>query len=75
MKNNFWKGLAEFGKNILAHVNISYDGATGGLHIDIIPADQKSADPQAAIGGKPVIELLPDETQGESESGVVEAES
>ena len=34
---NFWQTLAELGKNILAHVNISYNGAEGVIHIDIIP--------------------------------------
>lgn len=39
---NFWQSVATIGKNILAHVNISYDGAKGSLHIDIIPAEQQA---------------------------------
>ena len=27
----------------MAHVNISYDGANGALHIDIVPADSRKA--------------------------------
>ena len=39
---SIWQNLAAFGKNILAHVNISYDGAKGSLHIEIVPAEPKS---------------------------------
>lgn len=38
-KGLFWQNITSVGKNILAHVNINYDGARGSLHIDIIPAD------------------------------------
>lgn len=34
-KDNIWRALCDFGKNILAHVNINYEGAQGKLHIDI----------------------------------------
>lgn len=39
---NFWQSVATIGKNILAHVNISYDGAKGSLHIDIIPTEPQT---------------------------------
>ena len=35
-KQSVWQNLAAIGKSILAHVSISYDGAKGSLHIDII---------------------------------------
>ena len=38
-KQSVWQNLTAFGKSILAHVNINFDGATGSLHIDIIPTD------------------------------------
>lgn len=34
---NFWQALVELGKNILSHVNISYNGDEGVIHIDIVP--------------------------------------
>ena len=39
---NFWQSLVAIGKNILAHVNISYDGSSGSVRIDIIPADAQN---------------------------------
>lgn len=41
-KQNIWQNLAEFGKTILAHVNINYDGSTGAIHIDILPTEFQS---------------------------------
>lgn len=45
MKNNssgnstLWENLSILVQNILAHVSITYDGASRSLHIDIIPTD------------------------------------
>ena len=52
---------------MLARVNFSYDGATGGLRIDIVLAEQKNTEPQMqkVLGEKPVIEFLPNEPQDE----------
>lgn len=36
---NFWQTVVSIGKSILAHVKINYNGATGAIRIDIIPAD------------------------------------
>lgn len=38
-KQSFWQNVAEFGKTILAHVNINYDGSTGAIRIDILPTE------------------------------------
>lgn len=34
--NIFWQGLAEFAKSILACVDVTYTGAEGSMHIDIV---------------------------------------
>lgn len=39
--SSFWKNIATLGQNILAHVNITYDGSKGSLHIDIVPMDDQ----------------------------------
>ena len=46
--DGFWRGLADFGRNILAHVNISYDGAKGSLHIDIVPTETQALDNESS---------------------------
>lgn len=68
-KNNFWKGLAEVGKNILAHVNITYDGVQGSIHIDIVPTEQQRLTPesQKVISQPAAQELLPGSAQEEQE--------
>lgn len=38
-KQNVWQNIIAIGKNILAHVNINYDGSTGAIRIDIIPTE------------------------------------
>ena len=40
-KQNIWQNLAVIGKNILAHVNITFDGAKGSIRIDIVPTDSR----------------------------------
>lgn len=49
---NFWQTLTELRKNILAHVNISYNGAEGVIHIDIIPVKNN----EIVVDDKVVIE-------------------
>ncbi len=38
-KQTFWQNVVEFGKTVLAHVNINYDGSTGAIRIDILPTE------------------------------------
>lgn len=58
-----WQNLITFGKSILAHVSIGYDGSKGSFHIDIIPADPTEviADcEQTSTGQTADIKALPD---------------
>lgn len=71
-KQSVWQNLAAIGKSILAHVIINYDGATGSLHIDIIPTDPAAviADcKQMTIEQLADIKALPDGTPAGSQSG------
>ena len=38
-KSSFLDTLSNWAQNFLAHVNISYNGATQSLHIDIVPTE------------------------------------
>ena len=61
---NFWQTLASIGKSILAHVNFNYDGATGSIHIDIIPADPQEViveEQQKAIEQTADVKALPEQ--------------
>lgn len=69
-KQSVWQNLAAIGKSILAHVSISYDGAKGSLHIDIIPANPAEviADcSQASIEQSAEIKALPDGVEAGAE--------
>lgn len=69
-KQSVWQNLAAIGKSILAHVIINYDGATGSLHIDIIPTDPAAviADcKQMTIEQSADIKALPDGTPASSQ--------
>ncbi len=71
-KQSVWQNLAAIGKSILAHVIINYDGATGSLHIDIIPTDPAAviADcKQMTIEQPTDIKALPDGTPAGSQNG------
>lgn len=60
---SFWQNIATIGKNILAHVNFSFNGADGSIHIDIIPTDPKEIfveEVRQAIGQVPEAETLPE---------------
>ena len=64
-KQNFWQTFASIGKSILAHVNLNYDGATGTIHIDIIPADPREViveEQQKAIEQTADVKALPEQT-------------
>ena len=41
---NIWETLSILVQNLLAHVNITFDGATRSLHIDIVPTDNRVVD-------------------------------
>lgn len=73
-KQSLWQNLAVLGKNILAHVNISYDGAKGALQINIIPVSPAEAIAdcnQSSIGQSADIKALPDDVEaGTKDSGV-----
>ena len=39
--NSFWDNLSIIAQSILAHVNVSFDGSTKTLRIDIRPAENR----------------------------------
>jgi len=70
---NFWKSLAKAGKSLLAHVNITFDGATGAIHIEIVPAREQAAplEPQKTVSNNQAApQQLPDAvTEQQNPSG------
>lgn len=61
--NTFWQGLAEFAKSIPACVNVTYNGAEGSIHIDIVPINKTEAVASKIIEQGCPTELLPEETE------------
>lgn len=61
--NTFWQGLAEFAKSILACVNVTYNGAEGSMHIDIVPINRNDAAASRIIEQECPAELLPGQTE------------
>ena len=61
---NFWQNLAEFGRIIFAHVNISYDGAKRSLHIEIAPTEPRELVNGEAkpVEGKDDLNKLPNQS-------------
>jgi hypothetical protein len=48
--NSFWDNISFIANNILAHVNISFDGSARALRIDIVPTDNRIVEnPKAVI--------------------------
>lgn len=69
---NFWKSLAKAGKSLLAHVNITFDGATGAIHIEIVPAREQPAplEQQKTVSNNQVaLQQLPDAAMEQQEPG------
>lgn len=59
--NIFWQGLAEFAKSILACVNVTYTGAEGSMHIDIVSINKNDVTAPGIIEQRCPTEFLSDE--------------
>ena len=57
--STFGQDLKEFAKSILACVNVTYNGAEGSMHIDIVPINKNDAAPPRINGQKCPAGLLP----------------
>ena len=71
-KTNIFQSIASISKNILAHVNINYNGATGAIQIDIIPTDSQSViveDNRKAIASAPEVKSLPEKVENKDGKG------
>ena len=51
--HSIWETLNIIAQNILAHVNISFDGATRSIRIDIVPADNRIVEADHKMAAEP----------------------
>ena len=75
-KQNFLQTIATAGKSFLAHVNFSFNGATGEIQINLIPTDPQSVivdEDRKAIGQTPEVKALPKKDESEAATNRMES--